>query len=343
MKRIFPVILLVILIAAFLGGCGKNHAQNEFSLPENRKNVPAALEVYGGEDIGFSFLYPYGMNVSWNDEDGACISNDDGKVPYVLVNKTAKNNMTPEKYFKSSDKQILKEFDKVQSSKIHEVPLNGKTLYMTRYQCMSGNSPLVIDRYIEIYQKCYFQYTVISNTADEMNTAMYYVATTLSPEPECYFGEYSEKLAAYSQDDTGISMQLPVMFDIRELTLGYLASCNDAIMLAVKCTEDDNGDPIYNRQNFMDAAASDPNFVAGYVGADSTVFGSGSKTIVNGREFYVYPMTMQTAGEKFTGEFYLANAEESGCIVVCYAVKDDGPRAEMLSELCLKSVNTVEY
>ena len=343
MKKIISVILLVSLLAVELCGCGTGFAVNDFTLPEDRSSAPGALAVYGGEDIDFSFLYPYDMRVTWNEVDGACISHEDGKIPYVLVNKTFKEGMTPEKYFKSSDKQILKEFDSVQSSTIHQVPLKNKTLYMTRYQCLSGSTQIIIDRYIEIYPDCYIQYTSVTNTADEMNTALYYAATTLSPVPGSYFGEYSAKMTAFSQEDTGISIQLPDMLYTQELTIGYLASCNDALLLSVICTQDDNGEPIYNRQNFMDRAAADPGFVAGYIGADSTVFGAGDKKMINGKEFYSYPMTLETAGEHFSGEILLANANENGCIMVCYAVKDDSPRFDSLTDLCVRSVNTVEY
>ena len=343
MKKLMSVLLMISLLMIGLCGCGTNFAKNDFTLPQNRESVPDALDVYGGADIDFSFLYPYEMNVSWNEEDGACISYEDGQIPYVLVSKTEKKGMTPEQYFRSSDKQILKQFDKVQSSTIHEVSLDDKTLYMTRYQCITGNSQIYIDRYIEIYSDCYIQYTAVTNTADEMNTALYYAATTLSPEAGCYFGEYSEKLVAFDQEDTGLSIQLPEMLDVRELTIGYLATSNDALLLAVICTEDDNGNPIYNRQNFMDRADANPDFVAGYIGADSTSFGAGSKKMINGKEFYAYSMTMRTADESFSGEIFLANADENGCIVVCYAVKDGSSRFNALSELCLKSVDTVEH
>lgn len=65
--------------------------------------------------------------------------------------------------------------------------------------------------------------------------------------------------------------------------------------------------------------------------------------MINGKEFYAYSMTMRTADESFSGEIFLANADENGCIVVCYAVKDGSSRFNELSELCLKSVDTVEY
>lgn len=355
MKRIIAVFLLISLLTAGLCGCSaggpvqqiisktSGFETNDFSLPESRLNVPDALDVYGGEDIGFSFLYPYGMEVSWNEEDGACISYEDGQIPYVLINKTDKKGMTPEKYFHASDKQILKRFDKVQSSTIHEVPLEEKTLYMTRYQCTEGDSQVYIDRYIEIYPDCYIQYTAITNTADEMNTAVYYASTTLSPEAGCYLGEYSEEFVTFIQGDTGISIQLPKMLDTKELTIGYLATSNDALLLAVVCVEDDDGNPIYNRQNFMDRASENPDFVASYIGADSTTFGSGTKKMINGKEFYAYPMTMRTADECYSGAIYLANADENGCVMVCYAVKDESSRFDPLSELCLKSVDTFEY
>ena len=341
MKKRFSVLILIGLLTVGLCGCGAGFVTNEFSLPENKASAPGALAVYGGEDIGFSFLYPYGMSVSQNEEDGVCIGYGDGRIPYVLVNKTDKAGMTPERYFRSCDKQILQTFDSVQSSAIHEVPLEEKTLYMTRYLCGRDGSEIYIDRYVEIYADCYIQYTAVTNAADEMNTALYYAASTLSPEAGYYYGEYSEALSAYAQEDTGLSIRLPDMLDTRELTIGYLATGDDALLLAVICTEDDNGNPIYNRQNFMDRADENPDFVAGYIGADSTTFGPGARTEINGREFYVYSMTMRTEDEVFSGEIFLANAEENGCVVMCYAVRDGSARADALAQLCLKAVNTL--
>ena len=210
MKKITALITALSIMSAMLCGCGaifdRGYDINSYTPPESVKSAPGALEVFGGEDTGFSFLYPYDMDVSWSDEDGACISSGEGKIPYVLVNKTEKKNMTPEKYFKASDRQILKEFDLVQSSTIHEVPLGKKTLYMTRYQCTAGEAEIYIERYVEIYKDCYIQYTAVTNTVGEMNTALYYASTTLSPEAGTYFGEYSEKLETRSQEDTGLAI-----------------------------------------------------------------------------------------------------------------------------------------
>ena len=343
MKRISSLILIFSMLTAILQSCGADFIQNEYTVSDEKESVPGVLNVFGGEDIGFSFLYPYEMNVLWNDNDGACISSGDGKIPYVLINKTNNRFMTPEWYFKSSDRQILKEFDNVKSSKIHEVILDGKTLYMTRYQCDMEGQTVYIDRYVEIYPKYCIQYTAVSKTAEEMNTVLYYAATTLSPEPGRYLGEYTEEMTQFMQDDTGLAIQIPEMLETRELTIGYIAAGTDAILLTVLCTEDDLGNPIYNRQNFMDRAEEEPNFVAGYIGADSTSFGAGAKKMINGNEFYAYSMTMLTGNEEFKGEIYLANADENGCIVVCYAVKDTSPRYDALSKLLLKAVNSIEY
>ena len=340
MRKIFSVILAAFLLMTGLCGCEESFARNEYTLPEETESVPDALAVFGGEDIGFSFLYPYGMNVTWNEEDGACISTSDGKIPYVLVSKTEKSGMSPEKYFKACDEQILAEFDNVQSSTIHEVPMEEKTLYMTRYQC---GTDIVIERYVELYTDCYFQYTAVTETAGEMNTALYYAVSTLSPVSGKYAGEYSDKLAAFSHEDTGIVIELPEMLEIRELTIGYLASGSDALVLAVLCTEDDEGNPIYNRQNFLDRASESPDFAAGYLGTDSASFGTGVKKTVNGREFYAYPMTTRTEDEEFTGEIWLADYDENGCVVVCYGVKTGSTHFDGLTGLCQNSVNTVKY
>ena len=107
--------------------------------------------------------------------------------------------------------------------------------------------------------------------------------------------------------------------------------------------QDDNGNAIYNRQDFIDRAAENPDFVASYLGADSAVFSEGRETQLAGRSFYCYPMTMTAGGREFSGQVCLANADETGVYLLCYGVRDGSPAAEELTQLCQASLESISF
>lgn len=335
MKKIIAAFALMCLLTS-CGGAGVINTSNTAT----GMAVPSTLTVYGGEDMGFCFLYPKGMISDYNETDGVILyDGEEGTVPYLLVKKTDKKGMTPERYYSACEKQLLKEFNNVQYADTYQVPLGEKALYLTRYQC----NDLMFDRYLELCDDCYVEYTAVSSEKDELNTAVYYVAQTLTLEPAGYIGAYSTGMTDCTHSDSGISIQIPSMMEIKDLSMGYVASTNDATLLAIHCTEDDYGETIYNRQDFMDRAAADSEFVAGYLGAEAAEFGSGTEMIVNGNSFYCYPMTLVSGGEGYTGMIALANAPETGCIMVSYAVKDTYGQHENVSKLCEQALNSVKF
>ena len=136
------IIAALIILPSLLRGYTVNKADKASDLA-----VPAPFALYSGKDIGFSFLYPEECRAGWED-DSACVYYGDGK---LLVSRTDKKGMSPEKYFKSCDKLMLSTFQTVESTPIQEVPVGGKTLYLTRYKVGTGNGTMIIDRYLELY------------------------------------------------------------------------------------------------------------------------------------------------------------------------------------------------
>lgn len=65
----FTVMILMAFIL-LLTGCGSQVKVNSEAV-ETGMAKPEAFSVYGGEDIGFSFLYPKGLATSYSKEDGA--------------------------------------------------------------------------------------------------------------------------------------------------------------------------------------------------------------------------------------------------------------------------------
>ena len=328
------IIAALIILPSALRGYTVNKADKATEL-----SVPAPFALYSGKDIGFSFLYPEDCRAGWED-DSACIYYGDGK---LLVSRTDKKGMSPEKYFKSCDKLMLSTFQTVESTPIQEVPVGGKTLYLTRYKVGTGNGTMIIDRYLELYRSFYLQYTAMSPEAGALNTPVYYAIDTLRVSDGAYRGAFSEETELHRNEEAGISLRLPVMLTTEELTVGFISRGENCVLLAVFCDRDDNGNAIYNRQDFIDRAAENPDFVAGYLGAESAVFSEGRETTLAGRSFYCYPMTMNAGGSEFSGQVCLANADETGVYLLCYGVRDGSPAAEELTELCQTSLESISF
>ena len=324
------------------GGCGSSEA--EFSL--NTENAKTGMPIFDGlslyslESEKINFLYPEESEVIYNSTDGAGIyTNGYGKLPYVLVKRTEKKGMTPKSYFDASNKQILKNFKDVTSTPILESVVDGKTLYMTRYIC---DGSTVIDRYVELYDDYYVQYSALSEKEGEVDTELYYAIKTFTTKTGAYTEGIATSLTPYSEEDTGIAISLPDMYKVNELTIGYMCTGKDVIMLSILCDSDDTGNPIKNRDDFISRAMSDSTFMAGYLGAEGVTFGDGSIELINGRDYYVYPMVMEGYDDYFDGKIYLGDSS-SGCMVVCYAVARGNKDKEEISKLFESSINTLNY
>lgn len=345
-KRILIISLaaLLLLLAAFiLPVLLRNYTVNK---PDKETEIlcPAALSLYSGDKLGYSFLYPAGCSVGWEaDDNSACIyGGEAGSTPYVLVCRTNKKNMNPGKYFRQCDRLMLDSFSSVESTPVQEVELPGKTLYLTRYVVKNGNNMLTIDRYLELYKNFYIQYTAISPEAGSLDTIVYYAASTLRTAEGAYVGAFTKKTVDYELTDINASISLPKMLDTKELTIGSFSSGENAVMLCVLCNMDDEGKAIYNRKDFIDRAAAAPEFVAGYLGADTASFTEGHEKNINGRSFYCYPMEMTTDGESFTGELCIGNADETGVYLLCWAVRNGCPAEAEMAELCQSCANTLK-
>lgn len=337
-KRILSLVLaLATLLALCACGGGDVGSEGGGALP-----VEDGFSLYSDEGLGYCFLYPEGRAVGYTEEDGAYIyCGEAGAAPYVLVCRTD-GKTTADKYFDSFTDTMLDSFASVASRNIYSVEVDGRELYMTRYVCENGGQRLVIDRYLELRDGFYLQYTSLSEAEKSLDTELYYAIYTLRAGDTAYVGAYSEKLTVRRNEDTGITLSTPDMLETNELYVGFLSSCDDAVLLAVYIDEDDLGAPIYNRRDFIDRAAASPGFFAGQLGADSASFSEGTERSMGGRSFYCYPMAMTSGGQAFSGELCLANAQDSGCYLVCYAVKDGYARFDKLTALLTQCADSFD-
>ncbi len=346
-NRIIIIAAIAVLVTAAVLGAVLPEALRHYEInpayTEKDMEVAPGLALYSGDNIGFSFLYP--KYCGTGKEDGSpCVYGDDiGVVPYMIVNRVEKEGMNPERYFRGVNRQMLKRFDSVDSTPIQEVPLDGKTLYMTRYVVSGEEGSFVIDRYVEFFRGFFIEYTAVSEETDRLNTIVYYAASTLSTVEGAYKGAFSKKTERFSHQDTGVTMDLPVMLETNELTIGTISRNENAVLLSVLCTQDDEGNPIYNRQDFIDRAAESPVFVASYLGSESAEFGEGQEFTIGGKNFFCYPMTMQNGVESYTGVLSIANASDTGVYLICYAVRDGAPEGESLSALLSRCVESASF
>ncbi len=336
--KLSTLLLLILSSLLCLSGCGSMVSNTPDR--ETELEVPDALMLYSGAELGFSFLYPSGTDTAYVKNDGVYLYGKEGKgVPYVLIYRGEKSAISPEKYFSSCDTLMQDSFENVRSTPIYDVRVGTKQLYLTRYQCESGNKTLTIDRYLEPYEKFYIQYTAICEEADSMNTPLYYAISTLKTQEGAYKGAFSQSAANYTHADIDFSIQIPDMLDMRELTVGYMGFSQDAIFLAIHCTEDHAGKAIYNRQDFIDRAAADASFVTDFISfGESMRFTKGSKSDIGGVEFYRYPAELLLGGDNYNGAIMVANAADTGCYLLYYGVRDGcaayGETVELL-ESCM--------
>lgn len=344
MRKKLTAILFITALALGLTACSNtSYVVNKLDSTKG-KTIAGGLELCDSPDTDFCFLYPEGEMISYSEADGVTVHKDQtGSGPYLLVKKTDKKGMTPEKYFKASNKQMLDTFSKVESTKIYETQVEGKTLYMTRYIVSDGSEEKVIERYVELYKDFYIQYTAISEQIGELNTEVYYAIKTLSMAEGAYGDVFVDTLSEYIHPDTEMYIELPDALDVTTLTIGYLASSQDAIMLCVTCSEDDDGNAIKNRDDFLARASQNDGFVASYIGADAAEFGKGSVETIQGIEYYAYPMTLTFSNQIYNGKLVLANRTTGGCALGIYGVKNGCEHYEEYLNLCEDALSSMEY
>ena len=348
----YPEVLESLLMSIRINGFDSSYADlliDAFETAKmrlNRKVVESGTNgnifvEYESQDVDYSFLYPSSMKVKYSKGDGVGLFSDKvDTIPYLLVNKFDNGKIDIDSYFKSVDKLVVSNFASVSSSAIHTVTVGKKTLYMTRYQCEGSDGSVVyLERYVEPCGDYSFEYTAVSKNVKELNTALYYAikSTRIAGEGNT---ETEDDFKLYVHPDVDMSIELPTSLTCKELTVGYIASNDDAMILAVKVTADDEGNSINNRDEFL-AKTADNAFIASYLGVDSATFGAGTLDNINGVSFYSYPIDMITAGQKFTGRLLLADAKDKGCYLICYGVKEGAKEETSLRTQCEESAESI--
>lgn len=344
--RIAAAVLLCLAGTAaavvLLKGHGQEYTINKADTKKNQE-IPPAFALLEGEEMGYSVLYPKELTAEWKKQEGTYIYfTESGKMPYVLIQKASHTKLTPERYFDSCNRMMQQTFEQVASTKIQEVWVEGKTLYMTRYRCSQGKESYVIDRYLELYPEEYIEYTALSMEAGSLNTPLYYAIATLRLQKGAYEGMFSPKTKKYTHSELGLVVEIPKSFEVKDLTIGYFAFQENAMLLTIVCEQGEHGEPVRTREDFLQLAAQSERFVPDLLGVETASFSEGSRLTMAGLEFYSYPMTMTMGEASYQGAIYLADRAAGGCYLFCYGVLTESEGAEELGLLCKKGIEEIK-
>lgn len=336
--------LLGLLFGAMVTGCASSDTAYEINKVKKEKGqaVAEGMNLYSIAGTEYSFLYPDGARTETEDE-GVYLYPENGGGYVLITRQELLEPVTPGEYFSACDELVQSELKNVKSTKIQEVDVEDKYLYLTRYMGKKDGDEYVIDRYVEFYDDCMVEYTAFSEEAGLLDTELYYAVKTLSLRTDAYAGGFSEKLVKYTEDDTRISIMLPDMLDVKELTIGYLATGEDVLVLCIRYNEDDDGNAVPDRDTFIRLASEKDTFVSDLIGADYAEFFEGSVVELSGTEFYRYPMEMLAGERQMDGAVYLADHPDGGCLFMYYAVSKDNVNHKELLELFRESAETIRW
>ncbi|MDD5602805.1 MAG: hypothetical protein PHG48_01820 [Eubacteriales bacterium] len=355
-KRNLSLILAALTAAAFITAAVvwilnsdlfTKYKINEISVGA-AKNIPQGFSLYsnGNELQEFTFLYPEELKTGWTEEDGAFIyCGDKRESPYILVHLSLSAKISPERYFSKFGKMVEKAYLVSALTPISEVAVGGKTLYMVRYTCHTGSETVIIDRYLELYDDFYIQYTASSGEADSLNTPMYYAILTMKPSQGFVVQNMGDKLTGHTHEKMNFAIDIPAMLELKEIPIGYYADNESMIFFAAYSNSDPTGASIYDRNDFILRAAEVPGLVAAQIGVDSAEFGNGTERYYGGVSFYCYPMTMVSGNFKGSGSLCIADTESGGCYFICFAARDGVKSYDAIFEIgekCAESFQIIK-
>lgn len=345
------VLLGVLVIAAIAVSTAILLSQDKYvinsALAMSAAEPPDGFQVFREDRQRFSFFYPEDCQTAWTDEDGAYIyGDDDGRMPYVLVYLTATGKMTPKSYF-TRFTEVVKQVDpRALAGPIEEVKVKDKTLYRVRYTYSDTGDTVVLDRYLELHDGFYVQYTAKSLSEGSLDTELYYAIHTIQVDRSLAGAATGDRTVVTREHDTmRFSIDIPASLPIEELPIGYLARNEEMLFFAAYSNSDPTGAAIYDRADFIARAAEVPDWVANQIGVDTAVFENGTEQIINGVSFYRYPMHMTAGGFEGTGLLYVASAKTTGCYLICFAVSDGSKQAEdnnQLASQCADRFQVIE-
>lgn len=369
---VLVAVVVVIILFASIAGNRKYVVNKEESFKKGNQTVTEGCRIYSSESEEISFEYPEGCKTAHDEENGTYIYLSESKQePYVLVYCTNEKSTSPEKYFAGYKKAVKAAYEndddsiRVSSfSDISKVKVGDKTLYMVRADFSKEGSTFVIERFIELYENRYIQYTVKSYHIEDDEPVLYNIIDSLrlsagayqnaqqSPEAAAEDGSETEDAhlydtAVFKNDTVGISMSVPVDIEASEIPVGIIAKSDDIMLFASYQNTDADGAAIYNTDDFISRCSAVSDLLDRQIGTDSIDVGNGKTAELNGQDAYVFDMTMVSGDFSGSGKLYMISGANTGCYLVYYAVADsvkatdeaekNAEKIESVAALCASS------
>lgn len=341
-------IIIIILITVFGGG---NYTVNSAS-EDTDLSVSEGYRLYISESENLAFLYPAECSTSHDEANGTYIYlAQSGEEPYILVLYSSGKSTSPEKYFSQYSKLLRSTYENAKVSKIAEVEVDGKTLYMVRSTVSEEGSTFTVDRYIELYEGGYVQYTVKSYHINDDELVLCSIISSLRLNAAAYHDAQAEAESTYNDtvmaknESIGISMSIPTALNVQEIPVGILAQNNELMLFASYHNTDATGAAIYNMNDFVSRCSAISGLLPAQLGIDEVNVSNGRTATLGGQDAYLFDMQLVSGGFTGSGQLYMLSGSNTGCYLVYYAVADNVAAAETLQtvgQLCATSFSATD-
>jgi hypothetical protein len=191
---IILIILIKVITGIFVGG--------KFTVNEPRavaaSTAPNGYGAMSSGALNLSFLYPLNLAVM-GQADGIYRYSTDGSSADIILVGAQTGKEKPESYFKKYRAMMSQSYQDPDFDEIREVNTAGKTLYMLRASVLANGARQAVDRYLELYNDRYIEYTVMGPQAGKSDVVLQGIISSLVPQA----GIYSANPNSYETENGG--------------------------------------------------------------------------------------------------------------------------------------------
>ena len=197
---IFIIILIVIIrvITGIFGG-GKYTVNEPGAVAAS--TAPNGYGAMSSGALNLSFLYPLNLT-AMEQADGIYLYSADGSSQDIILVASQTGKEKPESYFKNCRKMMKESYQNPEFDKIREVNTAGKTLYMLRTSMLANGVRQTADRYLELYNDRYIEYTVMGPQAGKSDAILQGIISSLVPQAGIYSANPNSSETGNAGNDT---------------------------------------------------------------------------------------------------------------------------------------------
>ena len=331
---IAAVVVVAAIVVALIFLLPKKYTVNHYTATEQLE-VTKGFSVLSDKDYDISFLYPDELLADRKAEGDYIYGDKKDAFPFILINRVNEPTKV-QTYFKAYEQYMKSEYPDLEFSEIHEVPVEGKTLYM-----VSTHIPDVDidqDMYIELYDDFYILYTVAGYESGTDNSELYYAIGSLRPSADAY---PVPEMSTIENTLGNFSVEVPDDFDVDEFSAGLYAEKGNTGLFAAYFNSDLLGTIIYDREDFHDRSQRVTGYLEELLGVTEVTLYDNTVTKINGREYDLYPIdVVLNNGELAEGKLAIGECDSNvGIYLICYYLEENtGSIQEEQAEQFLQSV-----